>query len=260
MAINRNITVYQGTTYQETFFLTEGVRSEIASITTGTPTTITTKTPHLLATNDYVYFSRAESSPSLIDAFQVTAVPSSTTFEIGTSINTVRSIKGATVARTINISAYTFKGQIKQKRVKALGNALATVESGSRDVLVQGGADVDSGDFITLSGAGFTDSKILRVARSGTSSVLTMATSATGNVSKQPIESAIKVLAEFNFSISNGVGGKVSASIPATDTEIIPISYDRDTYFYDIKYKTGTVIKPLVYGKVTVTPQVTPTF
>ena len=59
--------------------------------------------------------------------------------------------------------------------------------------------------------------------------------------------------ATFSFSITNGAGGEVTATISATDTAAM----DAGDFVYDIEWTSGSTVTRLMEGVATVTPEVT---
>jgi len=262
--IKRDITIFQGETFEESVFITSGTALTVTEVQAGAQAVLTTKeNPAFLQIGDYVYCSGFDCYPSLNDSFEVVDV-SGNQVTIDATVTTVLNGKGR-MARSTNISSWSLAGQIRQKKLTAVGNVVASTTSGSLEVLLDGVNTVDAGDYIVIEGTNYTDNNPGFVKRKivsrGLQSVLLLDRDPLATVTQARVTSAKQLIGVFNFPSIESIKGKFLWQLSATpfqESEVIPISYDRDKYYYDVKYSASGKITTLFYGDVTVVPQSTP--
>ena len=257
-----DITIYQGASFRQPFYLNNGLVYSIRSVEPGISPRIVFSTPHDLVSGDRVQLIDFEAIPSPQNNLAAVSSASNDSITINTEVNLFRDKGKSKVARATDITGYTFKGEIRQNRVSQLG-IVASVQAASNEVLIQGRNNLQVGDSIILPNAGFTESSpglIIQVFRSPSlsSSVIRVSQNATADVTNEPISVATSLLTSFNFNFVSSVGGLIEGTLTASDTEGLPITADNDDYFYDIKYeKPDNTVGVLLYGRISIIPQVT---
>ena len=262
MVAQQNISIYQGSSFSQRIYLNNGVPLSVQDIQTGSSPEITFTRNHAFQVNDYVQLIDIRSVPDIPDnVAQITSVTSES-ITIDQPINSYHKSIKSKVVKAKDLAGYTFKGQIRQKKIGDLGNLVVSVDSGSDEILLRGYNPIMVGDHILIPSAGFTEGSpglVIQVFRAGLSSVIRVDTPATSTVSRQPISLLTKLLGSFSFSFPSSNGGVVEASLTASETESFPITYDRPNYFYDIKaQKPDNTIVPVLHGNVSIIPQITP--
>lgn len=266
-AFTDEITIYTGTTFQEDYFV-EDWSAAIASIVPGNPTAINTSVPHGLSTGGYCNIREVENTANLDGSFQATVVsPTQFTIALNTTGTTP---SGGNVNRPVNLTGWAMTGEIRSSVYTNPGapNLSASILANSRQALVEGSHSLEEGDEIAIAGSGLTSARILSIYRGKDSdsalinaqrSVLILDQAAAVAVNRAEITRNTKLVAtlicqaiaplagKFRISLGQGATFAIAPPVPGTDNK----------YYFDVKYKSGDVVFPILEGRVKVVPMAT---
>lgn len=270
MAIEKNLSINQGSTFKEKVFLNEGYIFNILGIETSDNPEFTLSHNHGFVTNDFVHLIDVKTVPFIEDNIVQVKQPEDNRFSIDSSISYVEVSKDSKAILATNLSGYNFAGEIRQNRLESLPNILASIEANSREIILKGSlASIDAGDYLVLPEAGFTKEspvKVLqfyttnnRTFRDSRISVAVVNRPASNTVSNQALKVSTRKLATFNILNTSLSKGLITITLDSVGTEALPPNNKSNPFYYDIKaQKPDGDIDTLLYGKVNVIPQITP--
>lgn len=251
--------VYQGIDFNYTFLIGEGIAYPISSVSPGSSTEIEVEFDHNIVAGDYVGLSGINTLPSLLsDSYDVDSVTANT-LTINTSTSKVISSKGGSVQKLIDLSLYSFSGEIHQKADESIKNVLASTSGSSREVVLSGVTSLQSGSIIKFPNKNNTAYSVNQVRTiSGGRQILVLDQQVSLN--NEILEFSSDSLGDLILTNDTPTEGKIIAKVEDTVSSSIPPG----NYAYDIKYGISDGGTPatiestglLCYGDVKVISQV----
>lgn len=253
-----NFLIYAGADFLRNFTY-EDKTVDIGSFSVGATTTITTSAPHLLTTAGYVNLRGITGSEDINDSFEVT-VTSPTEFTIDFD-STGLTLTGGTANRPVNLTGWTLGGEVRSAVSQdpgGSGGVVASISGGDLSaVLLEGQHSFVVGDELSIAGAGLTNAKILSISASPTQGVARINASAANAVSRVAVTRNTRLVATFTCTVVNPLTGEFSVSLAAATTLAIAPPSVGSSFYFDVKYKAGGIVNPLLKGQCQVEPLVT---
>lgn len=248
----QDITIYRGADFVKDFYY-EDRSVEIISFTPGSTTEITTQKPHFLSNGEGVNIRGVEGSEEINNSLTVTIV-NGNSFRVPVATNG-RTLSGGTANRPVNLAGWIFGAEVRsaiESNAGDSGGVVASISTGDlSSVILDGQNNLVVGDEITITAAGITNAKILSLTPTTIPSQLIarIDSVASGGVVKVPISRNTKLIATFNCFPINALAGKFRITLPAIATAAMPSPAMGGNYYYDVKYKSGNFVFPIVRGR-----------
>ena len=275
MVTTKTITVEQGADFSTKLnWLIRKI--PIESITSGSPTVISTGVPHRLSNGDKIILRETTTYPSINNNYQVTVI-SPNTFSITQSTSEISiteshdSLEKETnwtdpyygfVGIPNNLTGYSWSAKISNNYSNSGGieGVVGSVAAGRNQVLLNttgNDLDIAVGDLITVAGSGITNQPVKSIAKTPyrSSAVLEFFVTATSTVTNMRVSRSSGTIAQFLVETVADYG-EIVISLPASTTLQIPIEGDRK-YFWDLFGTTlqGSKVK-LIKGILEINPSV----